>query len=174
MGEIGLFHGIRAELIGGEIMVLSPQNFSHTSTTDRVAEVLRAAFGHGFWVRSQSPVNLGKYSEPEPDVSVVRNAREDYADHPTTALLIVEVSDSTLAYNRRHKASLYASVGIADYWIVNSVHNQDEVYRNPVVDSAQPFGFRYADAAILRVAGDTVSPLAKPTAQVNVSDLLPT
>ncbi len=98
----------------------------------------------------------------------------DYAPHhPTTAVLIVEVSDTTLASDRHRKASLYACVGIADYWIINLVHNQVEVYRNPVADAAQPFGFRYADATILRVATDTVSPLAESTIQIKVSDLLP-
>src|SRR5262249_31704863 len=96
----------------------------------------------------------------------------DYTDHPTTALLVVEVSDTTLAYDRHRKASLYACVGIADYWIVNLVHNQVELYRSPAADSAQPYGFRYADATIRR-PGDTVSPLAKPKARVKVADLLP-
>ena len=92
--------------------------------------------------------------------------------NPTTALLIVEVSETTLAFDRRHKASLYAAAGIADYWIVNLVQRQLEVYRSPVSDAAQLFGFGYSSRTILD-AGDAVAPLAAPKANVAVADLLP-
>ncbi len=171
MGEMGLFHGQRVELIEGEIMVLSPQNWPHSSTVDRVAEALRRDLGAGFWVRTQFPLNLGT-SDPEPDVSVVLGRREDYNDHPTTAVLIVEVSESSLSYDRTRKASLYARAGIADYWIVNLVNKQVEVYRDPRPDSSQFYGHGYASVAVL-VPPAVVNPLAAPQVSLAVADLLP-
>jgi Uma2 family endonuclease len=102
----------------------------------------------------------------------------DYRDaHPAAALLIVEVSDATLIYDRRQKASLYAKVGIEDYWIVNLVHQlrgtkQSEVYRNPSLMPEQPFGHGYKNVA-LYMAADSVAPLAAPQSFVVVVDILP-
>ena len=107
MAELGWFRDQRAELVEGEIVVLSPQKFGHGAATDRVTELLRDAMGKKFWVRMQLPVDLGAVSEPEPDVSVVPGKREDYTAHPTTAALLVEVSDTTLAYDRKKKAADY-------------------------------------------------------------------
>jgi Uma2 family endonuclease len=171
MAELGLFHGQRAELIEGEIMVLSPQHWPHSSTVDRVGKLLDRVLGIGFWTRMQLPVNLGA-SEPEPDVSVVLGQREDYSDHPTTAVLIVEVSESSLDYDRGRKASLYARAGIADYWIVNLVNNQVEVHRDPRPDATQHYGHGYASVAIL-VPPAVVNPLAAPQVALAVVDLLP-
>ena len=172
LGDLGFFNGQRVELIEGEIMVLSPQNWLHGSTTDRVAEVLRQSLGGGSWVRMQLPLDLGLIIEPEPDVSVVPGQREDYTDHPTTALLVVEVSEATLAYDQGDKASLYAAGRIIDYWVVNLVDRQIEVYRNPTADSSQRHGHRYADVTILTRA-DSVRPLAFPAVSIPVADLLP-
>ena len=89
------------ELIEGEIMVLSPQGPSHSYFTDQVAELLRNSGWTGVWVRIQFPIDFGPYSDPEPDVSVVMGSRaDDPAAHPSSALLIVEVSDTTLIYDR--------------------------------------------------------------------------
>src|SRR5262249_3117373 len=132
----------------------------------------RAAFGVGFWIRTQAVLNLGPESEPEPDLSVVPGGPRDYPEHPKTALLVVEVSDTTLWLDRTRKRPLYASAGLADYWIVNLVDRQVEVHRNPIADSAAPLGFRYADVTI-HGPGDFLSPLAAPSARVAVADLLP-
>jgi Uma2 family endonuclease len=113
-------------------MVLSPQSPLHTFTADRAREFLGRLFAGAFHVRMRAPINLGHATEPEPDVGVVAGAREDFGQaHPTSAVLIVEISDSTLAYDRRRKGSLYARAGVADYWIVNLVQRQLEVYRAP-------------------------------------------
>jgi len=171
MGELGLFPGQRVELIEGEIMVLSPQNWPHTLTVARVGKLLDGALGTGFWVRMQFPLNLAT-SDPEPDISVVAGRLEDYSDHPTTAMLIVEVSESTLAYDRTRKASLYARAGIADNWIVNLVNNQLEVHRDPRPDPAQYYGHGYASVTVLG-RQDVVRPLAAPQVSLAVSALLP-
>jgi Uma2 family endonuclease len=171
MADLGLFHGQRTELIGGEVIVLSPQKHRHYAAKDKAAEQLKIAFGEGYWVREQGPVQCGDFSEPEPDVSVVSGTRDDYTDHPTHAVLVVEVSDKTLRFDRTRKASLYARSGFPEYWIVNLIDRVLEVYRSPVDDDSQPFGARYAD--VQRFApGQTVAPLEKPDAAIAVADLL--
>jgi Uma2 family endonuclease len=172
LGELGFFHGQRVELIEGIIMVLSPQGPTHWSATERVRARLERAFGPGFLVRLQGPIDLGAPSEPEPDIAVVVGSVEDYTDaHPTTALLIVEVSDSSLSYDRNRKASLYARAGIRDYWIVNLVDRQLEVYRDPVPDPAHHYGHRYGSRTDL-VPPATIAPLALPSQALPVADLI--
>jgi Uma2 family endonuclease len=171
MADLGWFAGQRVELIDGDILIQSPQKFGHCATVDRVAEVLRAAFGPGYWVRQQAAMGFGAFSEPEPDVSVVAGRREDYADPPGTALLLVEVSDSTLACDRSRKASRYATVGVADYWILNLVDGCLEVLRRPAPDSAQMSGQGYADGQVLQ-PGDQIAPLALPGRLIAVASLL--
>src|SRR5258706_10181091 len=78
MAELGWFRNQRAELIEGEIMVLSPQKFEHGQVADRATEIVRGLFGAGFWCRMQLPLDLGANSEPEPDISVVVGRREGY------------------------------------------------------------------------------------------------
>jgi Uma2 family endonuclease len=125
-------------------------------------------------VRTRVSLDLSPHSVPEADLAVVPGAPRSYvgANVPTSALLLVGVSESTLSYDRNTKDSLYAASGIADYWIVNLVDRQVEVYRGPTADPAAPFGFRYAGDTDLR-RGDVVSPLALPGATVAVADLLP-
>lgn len=172
MADLGWFHGVKAELIDGEIMVQSPQNPLHSCITDQVQDVLRQVFGTGFWVRMQLPLDLGAPIEPEPDVSVVRGSRLDYLRrHPTDPVLLVEVSESTLAYDRGEKASLYASAGVADYWIVNLVDQCLEVCRQPVQDGSQPHGWRYVAVRKLG-SNDAVQPLHLGV-PIAVRDLLP-
>jgi Uma2 family endonuclease len=97
----------------------------------------------------------------------------DFKDaHPTTAALVIEVADLSLSYDRTHKASLYAKVGIAGYWIVNWQDRRIEVHRLPIADANAEFSFSYGDKMIFN-EGDSVKPLAKPKASVAVVDLLP-
>jgi len=172
MADLGWFADQRVELMGGEVVVMPIQKFPHSAALDRTRELLTNVLGAGVWVRAQAPLALGRDSEPEPDVSVVTGKRTDYSDHPTTAVLVVEVSDTTLRYDRARKASLYASAGIADYWIVNLVDRQLEVRRDPVADQGYAFGFRYGSVTTFSLT-DRVSPLAYPKVQVAVADLFP-
>lgn len=171
---LGFFRGRRVQLIGGEILEMASQKNFHVVAISLAQDALRAAFGPGYWVRNQGSLDLSPHSVPDPDLAVVPGTPRDYPqeDNPATALLVVEVSDTTLRFDQGRKASLYARAGIADYWIVDLVHNCLEVRRDPVPDSAQPFGFRYGNLTILAPT-DTVSPLAAPQAQLTVADLLP-
>jgi Uma2 family endonuclease len=172
LAELGFFRGQRAERIGGQILVMSPQNFAHYAAIDKIAETLRGAFGPGFWVRTQAPLELDQSSDPEPDVSVVTGRREDYSGHPTAAVLVVEVSDTTLAYDRGDKANLYAAAGVDDYWVVDLNGRRVEAYRDPKPDSAKPFGAWYTKVTVCGPT-DTITPLAAPSARIMGADLLP-
>lgn len=170
MADLGMFEGQRVELIEGEIIEMAPQKSQHFLGISLVQDALRAAFPSGHWVRAQGPLNLAGGSEPEPDVSVVLGTAREYLDHPTSALLVVEVSETSLSFDRTRKVRLYARAGIPDYWILNVVDRQLEIRRNPRQDS--PNTWSYADTRIFTQA-DTVSPLAAAHASIPVADLLP-
>ncbi len=173
LGELGFFRGQRVELIGGLLMVMSPQGSPHGAVLAHVATILEGLFRPASHVRWQLPLDLGATSEPEPDLAIVPGRPLDYLNgHPTSALLIVEIADTSLAFDRGRKGSLYASAGILDYWVVNLVTPQVEVYRLPVPDSHEPFGHRYSQRTDL-FSGDIVSPLALSSVTIPITDLVP-
>ena len=173
MAYVGLFDHKRVELIEGQVIEMSPMGSLHATAVALVARTVERVFSNDHFVRWQMPFVIGEFSEPEPDVAVVPGNVRDYAaTHPTHAALIIEVAETSLTYDRTEKASLYAKAGIAEYWIVNLVDDQIEVYRDPVPDTAAPYGFRYATNSIL-TRNDTISPLAAPQAIISVTDLLP-
>jgi len=170
--DLGVFQpGDPIELIGGELLVAEPQGAPHYTSIQKAARVLERAFGPSWNVRTQGPMGLDEESEPEPDVAVVPGALEDYrSSHPSLAALVVEVSESSLVFDRDHKGSVYARAGIPDYWIVNLVDRVLEVYREPAPDAAAPFGASYARREVLDPSRQ-VSPLAAPHARIQVRDL---
>ncbi len=163
----GVFHPeSKLELIDGEIYDVSPQSSRHATAIRLVEDALRRVYGSGFDVRVQLPAALDASSEPEPDVAVVEGGPRDYRDaHPTTALLTVEVSDTSLAFDRATKQTVYARNGIPEYWIVNLIDLRVEVYRQPEVDG-------YQDVSEL-TPSDRISPLSRPDRSIAVRDLLP-
>jgi Uma2 family endonuclease len=172
--ESGFFQpGDPVELLGGQLIVAEPQGSYHFAAIQAAEQALRAAFGQGWQVRGQGPLALDEESEPEPDVAVVPGSFRDYvARHPSRPVLVIEVSESSLALDREHKGSLYARAGIADYWIVNLVDRVLEVYREPSPGPAASFGWRYRSIEVLGSVA-TVSPLASSGATIRVADLLP-
>jgi Uma2 family endonuclease len=172
--EAGIFRpGEPLELLGGDLIVAEPQSSAHYTAIGLVEDALRAALGPGWLVRSQGPVALDDQSEPEPDVAVTPGARRDYSrQHPARPALVVEVADSSLAFDRDHKGGLYARAGLEDYWILNLVARVLEVHRRPVQDAAARFGWRYAALQTLAPEA-SVAPLAAPDARVLVANLLP-
>jgi len=174
MREEGLFEGQRVILIEGEILVMPPVGTLHSGIVTLASEVLRPLFGAGFFVREEKPFDVGKATDPQPDIAVIAGTIRDFLYRGLTeAALVVEVSHSTLSYDRREKASLYASAGVADYWIINIDQEpaQIEVHRQPVPDETQPHSFGYRDRTIHQ-AGEIIQPLAAP-GPVAVSALLP-
>ena len=172
LGEVGIFADKNVELIEGEVIEMSPIYSPHMTGVTLADDVMREVFGKGWVVRVQGPLSLGTDSDPQPDVAVVAGKTRDFRNaHPATAALVIEVADSSLAYDRKQKASIYAKAGIADYWIVNIPDKQLEVYRRPIADKKAKYGFSYAETLIFR-KDDVVKPLAKPKATIAVADLL--
>jgi Uma2 family endonuclease len=164
--DLGFLTDKRVQLLEGEIYFMLPQNPPHAGTIKLVERLLERLFGEGYTVRTQMPLDLGLFYEPEPDVAVAVGQPRLFLDrHPTTAVLIVEVSDSTLAFDRKNKGLAYARGDIADYWIVNLIDGCLEVYRQPGKKGYKP-------CDVLE-PGDVVAPLALPKAMIKVSDLLP-
>ncbi len=173
LDELGLFEQRGVELIEGVILDVSPMRPERAAAIGLVKDTLRTVFGQGWVLRTQLPLSLADKSEPQPDVAIVQGTTKDYRKaHPTTAVLVVEVSDTTLEYDRTVKASLYARADVPDYWILNLRQRQLEVRRAPQPDPLEPMGFGYATKFTLG-EGDTVNPLARPEATIAVADLLP-
>lgn len=172
MAEAGVLGDTRVELIDGTILEMTPQKNAHFVAIGLAQTVVTTAFGADHWVRVQGPLRVSDTSEPEPDIAVVPGSPRDYKDHPDTALLVIEVSDTTLAFDRGAKASLYASANVQDYWVVNLIDRTVEVFRSPKPDTASDFGHRYADHHIHR-ADDVINILARPGATIRTADLLP-
>jgi Uma2 family endonuclease len=172
--DLGFFNEQRVELIEGEIIEMAAQSNLHAQSITLTSEALNDAFGKRFWVRVQMSLDLSPYSVPDPDIAVVSGSVRENAGraNPTSALLIVEVSETTLPYDRNRKGSLYAQAGIADYWIVNLEKRFLEVHRNPTPDGTKDFGFGYANVQYLE-PGDEIAPLALPQRRIMVASLLP-
>jgi Uma2 family endonuclease len=165
--------GERLELLGGELVVREPQGSRHAVAIELALRSLERALGPAWRVRVQLPVALAADSEPEPDLSLVAgDPRASAAAHPADPVLVIEVADTSLAFDRERKASLYARAGVADYWIVNLVDQALEVHRDPAVAPLTPFGWGYRERQVLD-AGAFISPLAAPSALILVADLLP-
>jgi Uma2 family endonuclease len=162
---MGAFEGRRAMLIGGVILEQGPMSPPYAITLGLVGEALRSVFGFGWRFRSQSPLILGQYTDPEPDFAVIEGTARGSFGHPSTADLVVEVADSSFDFDTNEKRLLYAKAGIREYWVVDINGRQLLVYRAP----------NAGDYAMQQAFGpaDTVSPLAAPAATVRVADLLP-
>ena len=167
--EAGFFDDGRVELLEGLIWDMASQLTLHT-TGVRLAQIaLEEAFQGEFEVRVQMAITLPSGMEPEPDIAIAPGTPLDYLEHhprPEELLLTVEVSDSSLTRDRGLKLVSYAQAFISEYWIVNLVNHQLEVYRKPV-----PSG-TYADSHIY-LPGQMVIPLSLPTKAIAVADLLP-
>ncbi|CAI4031450.1 Uma2 domain-containing protein [Nitrospira tepida] len=172
MAEAGIFSpDDRVQLIDGEIVTMTPQNSPHAAAIGKTQRVLDRIFGPNVWVRVQMPLIVDPDSEPEPDLAVVPGAPDDYRNqHPRSALLLVEVSDTTLPLDRDQKRAIYARAGVPEYWIVNLAERCLEVYRDPMSSADQPARYH---ASQRLTATDKITPLARPDASVSVADLLP-
>ena len=166
----GYFDGKRVELVGGIIYLMSPIKEPHVAGVILMSDALRLAFGGGHTVRTQSPLNIGTTSNPEPDVAVVSGQVRGRKSPPTSALIVVEVADTTLTHDTTTKVEDYASAGIADYWVLDLTGDRLLVFRDP---RPIPAGeHTYHDRLTLGPA-DSVSPLAAPASSIRVADLLP-
>lgn len=154
----------RVELIEGEIIDMAPIGSRHASVVRKLARAFQAAVGNTALVSVQDPIQLGDFSEPQPDLALLRWRADFYANaHPTAAdlLLVVEVSDTTLEFDRDVKVPLYARYGIAEVWLV-------DVTAKTVTSYTNPGDLGYAQAQ--RISGFAV-PSLLPGCQLNIDTL---
>ena len=158
----------RVELLNGVLVEMSPKKASHSSGVHRADDALSEAVGDLAIVRTQDVVVLNDDSEPEPDLALLRPPLERYDnEHPTAAdmFLLLEVSDTTLRYDRNTKGPAYAASNIPQYLILNVKDREVEDYREPGAD-----GYR---ARRTYVAGQSFNLVAFPDVTIKVSNLLP-
>lgn len=165
LGDRGVFEGRGAMLINGTIVEEGPMNHPNATAATNTEDAIREAFGKGWHVRVSKPLVLGLSTDPQPDAAVIRGRPDDYADYPTTAVLVVEVSDTSLKFDTTEKLALYAAAGIAEYWVLDVNGRRLHVFRGPAGDSYAT-RLTYDDT-------ESVTPLAAPHAAVRVADLLP-
>lgn len=171
LGERGvLAPDDRVELIDGYLVVKPMQNSPHSSTVDRLGEDLIKLVPDGWRVRIQLPLKL-KTSVPEPDAVIARGDRRTFDQrHPIASEvgLVVEVSDSSLSFDRDTKGRDYARAGIPEYWIVNLVASTVEVSTGPTADNGYTNRREYTTHESVPLALD-----GAPIASIPVRDLLP-
>lgn len=164
MGDAGLFEQERVELVRGVVFRVSAMRSPHSYCVRRLNDLISPQVRGRAAVFVQLPLAAGHHSEPEPDYALCPPG--DYLDdHPHQAWLVVEVAESSLAFDRETKGSLYAEMGVPQYWSVNLVDGLIEVHTAPVDGG-------YSQVAIAR-RGDVLSMVALPDVQVAVSAVLP-
>jgi Uma2 family endonuclease len=172
--ELGMFRpDERLELIDGLLVVREPHGSRHAAAIRRVLEALGHVLAREWQIDSQLPIALDDESEPEPDVAVVPRDAGAYRDaHPSRAVLVVEVADTSYRVDHEYKTSLYARGGIPECWIVDLAHDTLEVHRHPEASPAAPCGWRYRAGETLRPPA-AVTPLVAPDHSIPVVNLLP-
>jgi Uma2 family endonuclease len=168
MGEAGILPPeARVELIDGEVIKMAPIGSHHNGSVAGLDEILREGLGRRVTITIQGPLALERYWNPQPDVLVLKRRADHYRNaNPTAAdvLLVIEVADTTLAYDRDTKGPRYAQAGIVEYWIVDLANDRLLVLRAPRDGAYQSV------EALTR--GDSVRPLAFPELSIAVADIL--
>jgi Uma2 family endonuclease len=143
--EIGFFHeDERVELIRGEVIQMAAKGTAHTTCCSNLLRELAKLVANRAELRCQDPITLPSGSEPEPDFVIVRSTDDNYLSaHPTPqdVLLVIEIADSSLNYDREVKIPLYAEAGIQYYWIFNLVAQHLESYGEPYQELAGNFAY---------------------------------
>ena len=169
MAEVGILRPEeRVELIEGEIIVMAPIGPGHAGSVDFTADFITRRLDERFLVRSQNPLHLGDGSQPQPDIAIILRRRESYfTAHPTPTdvLLVIEVADSSLEYDREVKAHLYGRAGVPETWVKNLPEDCIERFTEP-----GPNG--YAQHTIHH-RGETLAPVSLPDLELPVDELLP-
>lgn len=168
MGELGILPpDARVELIEGEVIDMAPTGSRHAGIVRHIAHLFERAVGDAAIVSSQNPIALGSSSQPEPDIALLRPRSDFYKSrHPVAAdtLLVVEVADTSLQYDRRIKVPLYARHGITEVWIVEIERDRVRAYREPTTT-----GYRIAQELSRRA---TVAPQALQQCAIDLDAVL--
>lgn len=157
----------RVELIKGEIIEMSPVGRRHAACVDRLTELFVLSFASKAIVRTQNPIQLSNNSEPQPDLAVLRRRDDFYATghpKPDDIFLVVEVSDTTVDFDREVKIPTYAEEGIAEAWLVDLNAQTLEVYRHP-----KPSGYQSKQQFN---RGQTIAVPGFPDVQFSIEQLL--
>jgi Uma2 family endonuclease len=167
MGEVGLFApDARVELIEGEVFDMAPIGDGHNGKVDRLNRIFIRAVGDSAIVRTQGSTRLGELSMPQPDLALL-TPREDFYEHGGSSaadiLLVVEVSDSTLRFDRDIKMPLYARHGVPEAWIVDVQHRELRIWRTPRDGN-------YLDQSVLTIPG-TIFPVRLPEVALDLAGL---
>ena len=173
-GEAGVFRpDERLELIEGEIITkMSPQRTPHAVCIELGTTALQQAYGKGFRVRIQLPLNIGLNSQPEPDFAVIPGQpRDSLGEHPREAVLVLEIADTTLSMDTGRKAALYASAGIPEYWVLDLKNRKLILYRDPMDATSKSSAANYQSVQTL-TEKESVQPEGS-TQRIRVADLLP-
>jgi Uma2 family endonuclease len=166
MGDAGIMPPeTRLELVDGELIEMAPIGPRHMHAVNRLTRALVAAVGEAAIVSVQNPVALGEHSETQPDLALLRPQSDSETRLPTQddVLLLVEVADTTLQYDRTTKLALYARFGVREVWIVNLIDRILEIHR-------EPYNGAYR-LKLERHANDAVAPVALPNAEVRLSEI---
>jgi Uma2 family endonuclease len=157
----------RVELVRGVIRRMSPKNRGHVIATDLICDLLKDALKGRASVYQEAPHVAEEIdSEPEPDVMVCSNPdRRAYGTNRTKSLLLIEVAESSLEYDRGEKAVLYAEAGVPEYWVLNLVDRELEVFRDP--------GEGHYRSHFRARGADRVSPQPWPDVEIEVSAVFP-
>jgi Uma2 family endonuclease len=156
----------RVELLDGHIIEMAPQEPLHASITSSFGNNFVLLFAGKAWVRQQLPITIPPNSEPEPDIAVVKLNEQRYRDRhpiPEEIYLLIEVADSSLAYDRDRKAQVYAKANILEYWVIDVRQRQVLVFRQPQAAS-------YQIKQVLE-GTDAIAPVAFPEIEIKLSNL---
>ncbi len=144
--QLGFFEeNDKVELICGEVIEMAAKGMLHATVNRRLARELADLIGKLATLQGQDPILLSNYSEPEPDLVILKNKEDDYLSshpHPEDILLLIEIADSSLDYDQITKLSVYAENNITHYWIFNLVDFCLECYREPYQNLKGEFGYR--------------------------------
>ena len=135
LAEIGIIKETdRVELINGDIITTTPIKSKHAGMVDLLIEFLIIKLYKKATIKCQNPITIANHTEPEPDIVVAHYKEDSYISahpSPNEIYVVIEVSDTTLEKDREVKHPLYANAGIPEYWIINLVDRQIEIYRQP-------------------------------------------
>jgi Uma2 family endonuclease len=167
LGEAGIFQPEdRVELLDGEIIIMSPIGIRHAMATSWITECLVEQARRRYLLTPGNPVWLHEHSEPQPDMMLIPRVRKmERHPRPEDVFLLVEVSDTSLAYDRGRKLTAYAQAGVREYWIVNLEDDRVEVFRQPSDGEYQ--------IALTFAADQIIHPLAFADVAVSVADIIP-
>lgn len=168
MGEVGILtRHDRVELIRGEIVTMTPAGRRHRAFVDNLNQLLAVRLGDRAITSVQNPLVLGDDTEPEPDLKILRRRSLPYKEreaHADDVLLLIEVADTSLAYDRSTKLELYAQSRIPEYWVVDCAAESIEIHR-------APDGDRYRDVARVVDPAVTVSLQAFPDVTLALGEI---